>query len=395
LPDKRTHFSEETAEGLFPALIEGVRKLSVDQILESAPDAMLLVGPGGKILQINSLTEGLFGYTREELIGQSVELLVPPDARALHVQHRGGYYEHPHKRMMETGLELYGLRKDGSQFPIEVSLSPLETDAGTFVLGAVRDRTKKQKVEAEIRALNAELQKKLRELEAANREMEEFTYSTAHDLRAPVRHMHTFANLLMQSTGEALKAEERNNLQKIILSAKRLGLMIDHLLEFSRLGREPLKMRPVDLNRLAQEIQSGYEDALEERGVTWKISNLPKVQADSAMLRIALTNLVDNALKFTRGRRSAVIEVGSYSDGEATTLYVKDNGVGFEMEYAGKLFQVFQRLHHQYEFEGTGIGLAAVRRIAERHGGKTWAEGRPEEGATFYISIPGGAGHDK
>jgi PAS domain S-box-containing protein len=372
---------------------EGLRALSVEQILDFAPDAMLIVGVDGEIVYLNALAGKLFGYESKELLGRSVESLVPVESRPLHAVHRQGYFQQPRVRMMETGLELYGLRKDGSRFPIEISLSPLTTPAGTLVLGAVRDRTRKQQVEQEIRNLNRNLQAKVEELDCANRELEEFTYTTAHDLRAPVRHMQGFAELLRQSAAGRLNDPEIRDLDRIIVSAKRLGLLIDALLDFSRIGRLALNLQPVNLTRLVEEVQAAVEKDFPGRRVLWRTSGLPEIAADRGALRILLTRLLDNALKFTRAREKAVIETGCLRQNGAATIFVRDNGVGFDMQYAANLFQIFQRLHRADEFEGTGIGLAAVRRIAERHGGKVWAESEPGKGATFYVSLPQGGPH--
>ena len=357
---------------------------------------MLIIGPSGEIAYLNSLSAKLFGYERSELLGRSIELLVPPESRRAHADHRRSYFEQPRVRMMETGLELYGVRKDGSRFPLEISLSPLHTSAGTLVLGAVRDRSKKQKAETEIRALNTDLEAKVRDLNASNRELEDFTYTTAHDLRAPVRHMQSYAELLKQSAAHRLEESELQQLSKILASAGRLGLLIDGLLDFSRLGRLTLRPQSVNLVQFVEEIQVELLVKNPSRRIIWKrATTLPDVNADPGALRILLTNLLDNALKFTRPREEAIIETGCIQGEGVVTLFVRDNGVGFDTRYADKLFQIFQRLHRGDEFEGTGIGLAAVRRIAERHGGKAWAENEPGKGATFYVSLPQERNHDQ
>ena len=371
-----------------PAPIESLQRVSVDQVLESAPDAMLIVGRSGDIVYLNTLAAKLFGYERHELLGRSVETLVPPEVRPAHGDHRKGYFEHPRVRMMETGLELYGLRKDASRFPIEISLSPLHTSAGQLVLGAVRDRTRQQRLDAEMRDLNRALQAKVQELADSNREIQELTYTTAHDLRAPVRHMQSFAELLRHSAQPRLQEAELQYVEKIAVSAKRLGALIDDLLKFSRLGRASLKPQSVALEPLIAEIRDEFEKALGDRQVSWSVAALPVITGDPGMLRVLFTNLLENALKFTRGRPQAQVEVGCVSQDGVHTVFVKDNGAGFEAEYSGKLFQIFQRLHRNDEFEGTGIGLATVRRIAERHGGTVSAEGAIGRGATFLVSFP-------
>ncbi|HUL14538.1 MAG TPA: ATP-binding protein [Terriglobales bacterium] len=396
MPIKSTRPPDEAKreEDSFP--IQSFERVSVGQILESAPDAMLLIGEAGVIVYLNALAAELFGYRRNELLGQTVEQLVPPEARTLHRDHRRKYMAHPRRRMMETGLELYGLRKDHTRFPLEISLSPLRTSGGDLVLGAVRDRTKKQKAEAEIRNLNQNLCVKVEELDAANREMQEFTYTTAHDLRAPVRHIQGYAELLIESAGNGLEPSDKRNLDKIAESAKRLGMLIDDLLDFSRIGRASLHPSPVNLPLMIAEIHGVLQAKFANRKVTWKVGDLPAIIADPGMLRMVFTNLLDNALKFTQGRDEATIEIGCIVRDGDRVIFVRDNGVGFEMRYVTKLFHVFQRLHRHEEFEGTGIGLAIVRRIIERHGGRVWAEGVRDAGATFYVSLPEGeTTHDK
>jgi PAS domain S-box-containing protein len=351
---------------------------------------MLIVGRSGDIVYLNTLAAKLFGYQRNELLGRSIETLVPPEARAVHGDHRKGYFQHPRVRMMETGLELFGLRKDSSRFPIEISLSPLHTSAGALVLGAVRDRTRQQRTDAKMRELNRTLQTKIQELAASSREMEELTYSTAHDLRAPVRHMQSFAELVRHSAQGRLQESELEYLDKISTSAKRLGVMIDGLLDFSRIGRTSLSCERVPLTHLIGEIQEGFQKALGNRQVTWKVGALPAVSGDPAMLRELFSNLLENAVKFTRGRAEAIIEIGCDTGDGWHTVFVRDNGAGYNEEHAAKLFQIFQRLHRHDEFEGNGIGLATVRRIAERHGGKVSAQGTVGSGATFFVSFPEG-----
>jgi signal transduction histidine kinase len=248
------------------------------------------------------------------------------------------------------------------------------------------------RAEAEVRRLNAELEDRVRQrtaqLEAANRELEAFSYSVSHDLRAPLRHVVGFVELLRKSAGEALNAASRRHLDTIADAARRMGVLIDELLNFSRLGRTAMRRDEVDFDALIAEVVRGFELELHGRRVAWAIERLPALPADAGLLRQVFANLVGNALKYTRPRALAEISVGARTEGGEATFFVRDNGVGFDMRHAEKLFGVFQRLHRADEFEGTGIGLANVRRIVARHGGRTWAEARPGEGATFYFTLP-------
>ncbi len=250
-------------------------------------------------------------------------------------------------------------------------------------------RIKMEQMQAEIFHSSQRVQESNQQLRAANDELESFSYSVSHDLRAPLRHIDGFAGLLVKSDGSQLSDKGRGYLRHISDSAKQMGVLIDDLLVFSRMGRSEMKMAPVNLQQLASEIvQSLQRQEARDRAIEWKIDGLPTVQGDFAMFRQVFVNLLSNAVKYTRPKNPAQIEVGCFDEEKEVVIFVRDNGVGFEMQYAQKLFGVFQRLHRSEEFEGTGIGLANVRRIITRHSGRTWAESMPGAGATFYFSLP-------
>ena len=243
--------------------------------------------------------------------------------------------------------------------------------------------------EEDIKRLNRELQKRATELEASNKELESFAYSVSHDLRAPLRHVAGYSELLQKQTSSSLDDKSRRYLQTILESAKRMGNLIDDLLAFSRLGRAEAKMRAVDLQQVVKEAIAEVSRDTGDRDIAWKVGALPTCHGDSSMLKLVVVNLVANAVKFTRMRTRAEIEIGCVDkDNDELEVFVRDNGAGFDMQYANKLFGVFQRLHLAEQFEGTGIGLATVQRIIHRHGGQVRAEGAVDQGATFYFSLP-------
>jgi len=248
--------------------------------------------------------------------------------------------------------------------------------------------TVRRRVERELRQARDDLEKRSAELAASNKELEAFAYSVSHDLRAPLRHMAGFSELLQKNSAQALDGKSKRYIGVILESAKRMGALIDDLLSFSRIGRSETNKAAVNLGQLVEEALSEVRRDLRDHKIVWKIDKLPAAYGDRAMLRLALVNLISNAVKFTRTRSPAEIQIGQMpASDDQVIIFVRDNGVGFDMKYVGKLFGVFQRLHSGEAFEGTGIGLATVQRIAHRHGGKAWGEGAVDQGATFYLSI--------
>jgi len=479
-------------------------------IVEAMPSAVLLTDPCGRILLVNAEGEKLFGYSREELIGQPVEMLIPPRLRTSHPAQRAAYAAHAEARPMGRGRELFALRKDGSEMPVEIGLNPISTPCGPLVLAVViditerklaeasearlaaiveqsddaiagqdlhgrvvawntgaerlfgysaaemigqsislllppervgedlqiiaeiaqghglrlvetirvrkdgrpidvsitvspirdktgrvvgaskvwRDITERKAAEATIRQLNADLERRValrtQQLEAANKELEAFSYSVSHDLRAPLRAVDGFSQALAEDCASLLPEEGRHYLRTIRDSAQRMGALIDDLLVFSRLGRQSLKMRPIQMGRLVQTALDELCGPREGRQIDLRIGELPPCQGDPALLKQVWINLLSNAIKYTRHRPLALIEVGCTPEG---AYFVRDNGTGFDMRYADKLFQVFQRFHRAEDFEGTGVGLAIVQRVVQRHGGRVWADAQVDRGAIFYFTL--------
>lgn len=484
-------------------------------LVESAPDAVLIVDSAGLIQMANRQTENWFGYTSGELIGKAVEILIPTEARAGHVRLREQYIQRPNLRPMGFGLELFGQRKDGTRFPVEISLSPILVGTKSYVTAIVRDITERKKLEKEreqiaeryrqlveylpvgifraesnhvsnfrevntvmqellaadnkealrdvcladlfaepaewqrfrdelensgicrnfdaclqrldgtgfyasissierpglsgerifegiikdvtasreneqeIQRLNDSLRTRSDELEVINQELEAFSYSVSHDLRAPLRALDGFSKTLVRDYQSVLDERGCDRLDRIRAAAQRMSSLIDDLLNLSRVSRSVLQVTRVDLSRIASDVVQELASLEPDRTV--KVTIHPEMQlfADPQLMRVVLANLVGNAWKFTSRQPDADIEIGSLLQDEATVFFVRDNGAGFDMQFADKLFGAFQRLHSDREFSGTGIGLATVQRVIHKHGGRIWAESRPEEGATFYFQIEG------
>jgi light-regulated signal transduction histidine kinase (bacteriophytochrome) len=276
---------------------------------------------------------------------------------------------------MGAGLPLAGRRRDASTFPAEISLSAIDTGEGILVTAAIRDVTARLRV---------------RDLERSSQSLESFIYSVSHDLRAPLRALSGYSGILLEEYGGVLGEEGRGYAERIVAVSAQMGQLIDYLLQYSRVARAELRLQPVDLGAEAARIAEDLQRQEPRRRVCFTIEKPVQALADRQLIRTVLQNLLDNAWKFTSGRDDAAIEFGTApSEDAAVCCYVRDNGAGFDSAYAGKLFQPFQRLHAARDFPGTGTGLASVRQIVERHGGRVWAEGAVGAGATFYFTLDG------
>jgi PAS domain S-box-containing protein len=362
--------------------------------LKAALDEHAIVAitdPQGRITFVNDKFCAISKYSREELLGQDHRII------------NSSYHSKEFIRELWTTIgrgkawkgEIRNRAKDGSIYWVDTTIVPfLDASGKPHQYVAIRaDITERKKAEEQIHTLNRDLQIRVRErtaeLERALKELESFSYSVSHDLRAPLRHINGFAELLKESAEDSLPDNSRRYMDLILDSSKRMGRLIDDLLEFSRMGRTEVRHACVNLAQMAESAVRDLGAEVQGRDIEWKIGLLPEVRADASMMRQVFANLLANAVKYSRTREKAVIEIGSREGPEGeVVVFVRDNGVGFDMEYADKLFGVFQRLHSEEEFEGTGIGLANVKQIISRHGGRAWAEGRLDHGATFYFALP-------
>ncbi len=358
-------------------------------IVESSEEAMIGKDLSGVVTSWNAGAEKTFGYTAAEMVGQPILRLIPPDRH----DEEASIMSCIRRGESVATFDTVRTRGDGSPIDVAVTVSAIRGPGGN-VVGAskvARDITGRKHAEEQISRLNAELEQRVAvrtaQLAAANSELEAFSYSVSHDLRAPLRAVDGFSRILVEDYGPQLPAEARRYLDTIRGGAQRMGTLIDDLLTFSRLSRSELSKRAVDVARLVREVLDDFTALRAGREIELKIGELPVCSGDPALLKQVWINLLSNALKYTRTRRPAVVEIGCERQNGENVYFIRDNGAGFDMRYADKLFGVFQRLHRAEDYEGTGVGLAIVQRVIHRHGGRVWAEAAVERGATFYFTL--------
>ena len=359
----------------------------MNDLIDTLPAGYLSFADDGTIVLANAALLRLLGYTTGEIEGQPVELLLPPGGRIFYRS-----YFAPRLKL-DGGLdEIYMVlcAKNGAETPVLVSAARHER-AGVMmsdcVLVPIRQRSQ---FESELLEARRQAESATRAQVQANRELEAFAYSVSHDLRAPLRAIDGFTRILQEDYVAALPEDAQQLFEQVRSNAQQMACLIDDLLSFARLSRQPLAKQMVDHSALVQQCLNDLQAEQAGRRIEWQIGALPDSMADPALLRQVWLNLLGNALKYSRKRDPARIEVHGRSEGAATHYWVKDNGVGFDMRYSDKLFGVFQRMHRAEDYEGTGVGLAIVQRIVYRHGGRTWAEAAVDRGATFFFTLESG-----
>lgn len=379
--------------------ITGLRQAEADlrisearlaSIIRSAMDAIITADADRKVLLFNEAAERMFGCSAAAAVGRPLERFIPAWFR----NDRGKQPFHGDENAgspVETPIPLMALRAGGEEFPIEATRSHSVVEGQDLYTVIARDITERKRIEAEIRTLNAELERRVSErttqLQAINSELETFSYSVSHDLRAPLRGIDGFSQALLEDYADALDEQGKDYLQRIRARTLQMAALIDDLLSLSRVSRRDLQKSSVDLSALAAGIAKDLQESGPERRATFRIAEGIVACADPALIQIVLTNLLDNAWKFTARHSQAHIEFGVVDQNGERVYFVRDDGAGFDAKYAEKLFGAFQRLHTTEEFAGTGIGLATVQRIVHRHGGRIWAEGAVEQGAAFYFTL--------
>ena len=381
----RRRIEEELRRSRDLLQIELERRAQQARLLDQTHDSIMFRQLDGRITYWNRGAQELYGWRTEEAIGKGSHELLRTVFRAP--------IEDINAELLRAGVwegELEQSKTDGAKVIVASRWSLSRDDVGQpIIMETSNDITDRKRREDEVRKLNQELAQRATDLDASNKEMESFAYSVSHDLRAPLRHVIGFAELLQKHASALLDDKSRRYVDTILGASKRMGNLIDDLLAFSRIGRAETKVGPVSLGQLVTEATAELRGETSGREIDWKVGALPVCVGDRAMLKLVVLNLLSNAVKFSRTRHRPEIEIGCTNPTkDEVEVFVRDNGVGFDMQYVDKLFGVFQRLHRMEEFEGTGIGLATVQRVIHRHGGKVRAEGAVDRGATFYFSLP-------
>lgn len=358
----------------------------IQDLYNNAPCGYFSINSEGKVVAINSTGLAWLQYPVEEICEKKLIDIMQPDSIPVYEK----YFRELKKSGTPNDIEVEIIRKDGSTFPVMLNGSAVQDENGKFIKSreTMFDITERKINEGLINNLNRTLIVKNNQLESKNKELESFSYSVSHDLRAPLRAIDGFTNILKEEYVNQLDDEAKRLLEIIMSNSRRMGQLIDDLLAFSRLGRVEINANEINMREMVQSVVQEIKNGVSAVSIVTEVDDLPKIKGDSSMLQQVWVNLVSNAVKYSLKKESIKIKIGSYKEDGEHVFFVQDNGVGFDMKYSSKLFGVFQRLHSIEEFEGTGVGLAIVQRVVSRHGGRVWAEAKLNEGATFYFTIP-------
>ncbi len=346
---------------------------------EAAPQAILVVSREGRIVLANARTEQMFGYTRDEILGRELEMLLPHRFRTAHSHHRGDYFAHPRVRTMGSGMELAGRRKDGSEFPVEIGLASVNTKTGPLAFGMVSDITERKKAADELQRVNEELRR-------SSAEVEQFAHVASHDLQEPLRMVTNYLQLIERRYNDLLDDDGREFIRYAVDGAIRMKALIADLLDFSRAGTGAAHFVRVATLDIVQDALANLKAAIDESHAQISLDLLPAVVVDPVLFTQVFQNLIANAIKFQRNS-SPKIHISASREGKEWIFSIRDNGIGIEARHLDRIFRIFERLHSSQEYSGSGIGLAITRKIVERHGGRIWVESQPGIGSTFFFSI--------
>jgi PAS domain S-box-containing protein len=378
-------FHSDDAERTLEALLEKQRleeEAKLRAFVEAVAEGILLVSAEGKIHIANRCIEEMFGYSREELVGQGMDILVPERYRAAHAGQRSRYFAEPGVRAMGAGRDLTGCRKDGREFPVEIGLSYVQTERGMLALGLVTDITERKRIESEMTRINAELVR-------SNTELGQFAYVASHDLQEPLRMISGYLQLLERRYQDKLDPEALEFIRYAVEGAVRMKRLIEDLLALSRAGTQAANFRPVESRTLFETACANLAVSIRESGAEITCGSLPLIVADPVLLTQVFQNLIGNAIKFRSPGYRPRIRVSAANSPEGRVFAVRDDGIGIEARHMERIFGIFERLHSADQYEGSGVGLSITRRILERHGGRIWVESKAGEGSTFSFLIPG------
>lgn len=359
------------------------RKLADERfrlVVEACPSGMIMISADGKIVLVNAEAERLFGYAREELFGRSIDILVPAMVRAGHAMHRDAFVAEPQARRMGIGRDLYGMRKNGTQVPVEIGLNPIQTSDGLMILSAITDISERKRAIEALAARGVELQR-------SNADLEQFAYVASHDLQEPLRMVSSYTELLAEHYKDKLDEKAEKYIHYTIDGAKRMQQLVKDLLAYSRVDSQAKTPTIIKSEIVVQDVLGRLKVAIEESHAQIAFEGLPAIRADTVQIAQVFQNLIGNALKF-HGEGAPEIHIGAERKNDKWVFRVEDNGIGIDRQYADRVFQMFQRLHERGRYTGSGIGLAIAKKIVERHGGRIWFDSKPEHGTTFYFTIP-------